>query len=99
MGQTDKPSSMLFPVVLVGLLLSQAPTPAPATAGRRPDRIRRKRNLARTRGLRRGAAINTADRRGFTPSRAAATGNLDMVRLLLESGAAVQGRATDGTTP
>ena len=46
-----------------------------------------------------GAAINTADRRGFTPlTWAAASGNLDMVRLLLESGAAVERRATDGTT-
>jgi len=92
---------MVFPVVLVGLLLSQAPTPAPATAAG-ADLIDSAKNgdLARTRDLlAKGAAINTADRRGFTPlTWAAATGNLDMVRLLLESGAAVERRATDGTT-
>ncbi len=92
---------MLFPVVLAGLLLSQAPTPAPATAAG-ADLIESAKNgdLARTRELlSRGAAVNTADRRGFTPlTWAAAGGNLEMVRFLLESGAAVERRAKDGTT-
>ena len=92
---------MLFLVVLAGLLLSQAPTPAPATAAG-ADLIESAKNgdLARTRDLlSRGAAINTADRRGFTPlTWAAAGGNLEMVRFLLEGGAAVERRAKDGTT-
>ena len=92
---------MLFPAVLVGLLLSQAPTPARATiAG--ADLIESAKNgdLARTRDLlSKSAAINAADRRGFTPlTWAAASGNLEMVRLLLENGAAVERRAKDGTT-
>lgn len=92
---------MLFPVVLAGLLLSQAPTPAPATvAGADLIESTKSGDLARTRELlSRGAAVNTVDRRGFTPlTWAAAGGNLEMVRFLLESGAAVERRAKDGTT-
>ena len=92
---------MLFQVALVGLLLSQAPTPAQATAAG-ADLIESAKNgdLARTRDLlSRGAAINTSDRRGFTPlTWASAGGSLEVVRLLLESGAAVERRAQDGTT-
>ncbi len=94
---------MLFPAVLVGLLLSQAPAPAAATApAAGADLIESAKNgdLAHTRDLlSRGAAVNAADRRGFTPlTWAAASGNLEMVRLLLENGAAVERRAKDGTT-
>jgi hypothetical protein len=92
---------MLFPAVLVGLLLSQAPMPARAT-GAGADLIESAKHgdLGRTRDLlKSGAAVNTADRRGFTPlTWAAASGNLEMVRLLLENGAAVERRAKDGTT-
>ena len=92
---------MLFPVVLVGMLLSQAPTPAQViAAGADLIESAKSGDLARTRDLlSRGAAVNAVDRRGFTPlTWAAASGNMDMVRLLLESGAAVERRATDGTT-
>jgi hypothetical protein len=94
---------MLFPAVLVGLLLSQAPAPAHAqTIAAGGDLIESAKNgdLTRTRDLLKGgAAVNTVDRRGFTPlTWAAASGNLEMVRLLLESGAAVERRAKDGTT-
>ena len=83
---------MLFTAVLVGLLLSQAPAPAPAhAAAAGADLIESAKNgdLARTRDLlKSGAAVNTVDRRGFTPlTWAAASGNLEMVRLLLENGA------------
>ena len=92
---------MLLPVVLAGLLLSQAPMPAPATVAG-ADLIESAKNgdLVRARDLlSRGAAVNAADRRGFTPlTWAAASGNLEMVKLLLEHGAAVERRAKDGTT-
>ena len=43
--------------------------------------------------------MNTADRRGLTPLIwASASGNAELVRQLLESGAAVDRRANDGTT-
>jgi hypothetical protein len=94
---------MLFPAVLVGLLLSQAPAPAAATvaaAGAGLIESAKNGDLVRTRDLlSRGAAVNTADRRGFTPlTWAAASGNLEMVRLLLENRAAVERKAKDGTT-
>ncbi len=92
---------MLSSVVLVGLLLSQATTPARATtAGADLIESAKIGDLARARDLLvQGAPVNTADRRGFTPLMwAAAGGSLDIVRLLLEGGAAVERRAADGTT-
>ena len=92
---------MLLPVVLVSLLLSQATTPARVTpaaselidAAKAGDLTHAKDLIGR------GAAINAADRRGFTPLMwAAAGGNLEIVKILLEAGAAVERRATDGTT-
>jgi len=92
---------MLSSVVLVGLLLSQATTPARATtAGADLIESAKIGDLARARDLLvQGAPVNTADRRGFTPLMwAAAGGSLDIVRLLLEGGGAVERRASDGTT-
>jgi hypothetical protein len=92
---------MLSSVVLVGLLLSQATTPARATtAGADLIESAKIGDLARARDLLvQGAPINTPDRRGFTPLMwAAAGGSLDIVKLLLEGGAAVERRAADGTT-
>jgi ankyrin repeat protein len=92
---------MLSSVVLVGLLLSQAATPARATpAG--ADLIESAKNgdVPRARDLlARGAPINASDRRGFTSLMwAAAGGSLETVQVLLEGGAAVERRASDGTT-
>jgi hypothetical protein len=92
---------MLSSVVLVGLLLSQATTPARATtAGADLIESAKIGDLARARDLLvQGAPVNAADRRGFTPLMwAAAGGSLEIVRLLLEGGAAVERRAADGTT-
>jgi hypothetical protein len=92
---------MLSSVVLVGLLLSQATTPARGTAAG-ADLIESAKtgDAARARDLLvQGSPINTADRRGFTPLMwAAAGGSVEVVRLLLEGGAAVERRATDGST-
>ncbi len=57
-------------------------------------------DVARARELiAKGAHVNDADRRGFTPLMwAAASGNAEMVRQLLDNGAAIERRATDGTT-
>ena len=92
---------MFLSVVLVGLLLSQATTPAQATiTGAELLESAKLGELARVRELlAKGAAVNTSDRRGFTPLMwAAASGNVELSRLLLESGAAVDRRANDGTT-
>jgi ankyrin repeat protein len=92
---------MFVSVVLVGLLTSQATTPARATAAG-TDLLESAKlgDLARARELlSRGAAVDTPDRRGLTPLMwASASGHAELVRLLLESGAGVDRRASDGTT-
>ena len=92
---------MVLPLVLVGLLSSQATLPArPTAAGVDLTESAKTGDLARARDLlSKGAPVNAPDRRGFTPlAWAAATGNLDLVRLLLDNGGAVDRRANDGTT-
>ena len=92
---------MFLSVVLVGLLSSQATTPAQVTTAD-ADLLESAKlgELARARELlSKGAAVNTSDRRGLTPLMwASASGNVELVRQLLESGAAVDRRANDGTT-
>lgn len=92
---------MLFSVVLVGLLVSQATTPARSTtADTALLEAAKLGDLARARELlAKGAAVDASDRRGLTPLIwASASGNLELVRQLLQSGAAVDRRANDGTT-
>jgi ankyrin repeat protein len=91
---------MLLPALAVGLMLSQALPPAQA----RPDlellesaqlgQLTRAKEL-----LAKGADVNAADRRGFTPLMwASAAGNTALVRQFIESGAAVDRKANDGST-
>src|SRR5262245_17449250 len=91
---------MLLPALAVGLMLSQALPPAQV----RPDsellesaqlgQLTRAKEL-----LAKGADVNTADRRGFTPLMwASAGGDMALVRQLIESGAAVDRKANDGST-
>ena len=91
---------MFLSVVLLGLLFSQATTPAQAPRGdsagvgetRRPHRGPRAAFTA-------ARAVDAPDRRGLTPLMwAAASGNTEVVRQLLDSGAAVDRRANDGST-
>lgn len=92
---------MFIAVVLVGLLSSQATTPAQSSsadaalldAAKRGDVTRAQELLSK------GARADTSDRRGFTPLMwASANGSLDLVRALVASGASVDRRAADGTT-
>jgi ankyrin repeat protein len=84
----------------VVLLVSQAS----ATAQTKPDidliDATKLGELARTKDLLwRGAGVNVADGRGYTPLMwASAGGHTELVRQLLESGAAPDRRAADGTT-
>jgi len=92
---------MVFPVVLLGVLLSQATAPARSTtADTELFEAVKLGDLARARDLlSKGAAVDTADRRGLTPLMwASASGQLELVRQLLERGASVNRRANDGTT-
>lgn len=91
---------MFLSIVLVGLLSSQAPAPARTSANTDLLESARLGQLARAKELlSKGAEVNTADRRGFTPLMwASASGNMELVRQLLESGAALDRRANDGTT-
>ena len=92
---------MVFSVVLLGALLSQATPPARSTAAdTQLIEAAKTGDLARARGLlAKGAVPDTADRRGLTPLIwASASGHLELVRQLLESGASVDRRANDGTT-
>ena len=92
---------MLLLVALVGLLSSQATTPArssPADTAlldaARVGNVTRVREL-----LAKGANTDISDRRGYTPLMwASAGGNLELVQELLARGAAVDRRANDGTT-
>jgi ankyrin repeat protein len=90
---------MTFHVLaLVGLLIGQATPPVGANAdlleAAKLGQAARVKDL-----LARGASVNTADRRGFTPLMwACAAGNLPTVRQLIDSGAAVDSRANDGLT-
>lgn len=91
---------MLLSIVLAGLLSTQAPAPAQTGASTGLLESARLGQLARAKELlSKGADVNTADRRGFTPLMwASASGNMELVRQLLESGAALDRRANDGTT-
>ena len=92
---------MYLPLVLAGLLLGQAATPAQsAVADAALIESAKIGDLARVRDLlSKGASVNTSDRRGLTPLMwASAGGSVEMVRHLLENGAAVDRRAHDGTT-
>jgi len=89
---------MLFSVVLLGLLASQAttapPHPAALLESAKLGDLTTVRDL-----LSRRAPVDAADRRGLTPLMwAAASGNVEVVRQLLDSGAAVDRRANDGST-
>jgi uncharacterized protein len=88
-------------VVLAGVLLSQAMTPAQGTTAD-ADLLESAKlgDVVRARDLlSKGAAVNTSDRRGLTPLIwASASGNAELVRHLLERGAAVDRRGNDGTT-
>jgi hypothetical protein len=90
---------MFFSVVLLGLLVGQAATPARAPAASLLESARLG-DLAAIRDLlSRGAAVDAADRRGLTPLMwAAAGGHTEVVRQLLDGGAAVDRRASDGAT-
>jgi ankyrin repeat protein len=87
-------------LVVVGLLLGQARTPASIGADAELLESAKLGQLARVRELlARGASVNTADRRGFTLLMwAAASGNLAMVSQLIDSGAVVDTRSSDGIT-
>ena len=92
---------MFLPLVLAGLLLGQAATPAQsAVAEGALIESAKAGDLARVRELlSKGASVNTSDRRGLTPLMwASAGGSVEIVRHLLENGAAVDRRANDGTT-
>jgi len=90
----------VLPAILIALLLGQATAPAQIDADTALLESAKLGELARTKDLlARGAHVNTADWRGFTPLMwASASGSVDMVRQLLDSGAAVDRRASDGTT-
>ena len=100
-GQAHDPDAMtVLPVIFIALLLGQATTPAQIDADTALLGSAKLGDLARTKDLlARGAHVNTADWRGFTPLMwASAIGNVELVRQLLGSGAAVDRRASDGTT-
>jgi hypothetical protein len=91
---------MFIFVLLAGLTLGQVPT----TGQGRPNvdllNAAKLADLPRARELvGRGAAVNTADWRGYTPLMwASASGHLETARFLLENGAGVERRAKDGST-
>ena len=92
---------MFLPLVLAGLLLSQAATPAQQSAvdAALIESVKVG-DVAQVRALlSKGAAVNASDRRGLTPLMwASAGGYVDIVRHLLDGNAAVDRRAHDGTT-
>jgi ankyrin repeat protein len=90
----------VLPAIFIALLLGQATAPAQIDADTALLESAKLGELARTKELlARGAHVNTADWRGFTPLMwASASGSVDMVRQLLDGGAAVDRRASDGTT-
>jgi Ankyrin repeats (3 copies)/Ankyrin repeats (many copies) len=92
---------MTFPaLILVGLLIGQATTPGSLGADADLLESAKLGQSARVKELlAKGASVNTADRRGFTPLIwASASGNLATVRQLIESGAGVDRRTNDGFT-
>ena len=91
---------MFLSVVLLGLLFSQATTPAQAPASPSLLESTKLGDLTAVRDLlSRRAPVDVTDRRGLTPLMwAAASGNVEIVRQLLDSGAAVDRRANDGST-
>jgi ankyrin repeat protein len=90
---------MFLSVVLLGLLVGQAATPAQTPAAGLLESVKLG-DLPRVRDLlSRGAAVDTVDRRGLTPLMwAAASGNTEIVKQLLEGGASVDRRSSDGST-
>jgi ankyrin repeat protein len=90
--------SAVFAVLIFAT--SQSPAPAHTTPDLEVLDSAKLGDLTRTRDLlSRGAAVNTADRRGFTLLMwASAGGHAEMVRLLLDAGAVPDRRAADGTT-
>jgi len=90
----------VLPVIFIALLLGQATAPGQIAADTALLESAKLGELARTKELLgRGADVNTADWRGFTPLMwASASGSVEMVRQLIDSGAAVDRRASDGTT-
>src|SRR5688572_26242488 len=91
---------MFLSVVLLGLLFSQATTPAQAPASASLLESAKLGDLTTVRDLlSRRTPVDVTDRRGLTPLMwAAASGNVEVVRQLLDSGAAVDRRANDGST-
>jgi hypothetical protein len=91
---------MFLFMVMAGLTVAQVAT----TGQTRPNldllNAAKLAELARARELvGRGAAVNTADWRGYTPLMwASASGHVETARYFLENGARVEGRAKDGTT-
>jgi hypothetical protein len=96
----DPRAVTVLPVILIALLLAQAATPAQIDADAALIDSAKVGELARSKDLlAKGAHVNTADWRGFTPLMwASASGSMEMVRQLLDNGAAVDRRASDGTT-
>src|SRR5215218_8474034 len=88
---------MLISAALVALLWSQAPARSPIAASLDVVESAKLGQLARIKELvAAGAAVDTTDRRGFTPLMwAAAGGQTEMVRVLLDAGAAADRRASD----
>ena len=91
---------MLLSAAFVALLLTQAPSRPPVGPDLNLVESAKMGQLARVKELvTRGAPVDAADRRGFTPLMwGAAAGQAEMVRLLLDAGAAVDRRAIDGTS-
>lgn len=90
---------MFLSVVLLGVLFSQATTPAQAPPANLLESVKLGDLTAVRDLLARRAPVDAADRRGLTPLMwAAASGNPEVVRQLLDSGAAVDRRANDGST-
>lgn len=91
---------MFLPVVLLGLLVSQAATPGQAASPASLLESAKLGDLAAARDLlTRRAPVDAADRRGLTPLMwAAAGGHTEVVREFLDRGAAVDRRANDGST-
>src|SRR5687767_8801544 len=90
---------MLLSVVFLGLLSTQATTPARPPAANLLESAKIGDAAAVRDLLARRTVVDAADRRGLTPLMwAAAGGNAEVVRLLLDGGAAVDRRAGDGST-
>src|SRR4029453_8022203 len=85
---------MLLPALAAGLMLSQAPLPAQARSDAELLESAQLGQLNRTKDLlASGADVNTADRRGFTPLMwASASGDVALVRQLIESGSVAHRR-------